>query len=74
MVNTHEIDLTVMEFEQLRNNDYIIYQSNDINTGDYILFRQTEAGLFMMTQVKEIIQNEGLKEGYGLLMVSKLVS
>lgn len=72
MVNTHDIDLGTLEFEQLRNNNYIIIQTNDIEVGDYVLFKQTEANLFVMTQVKEIIQNEGLKEGYGLLILSKL--
>lgn len=72
MVNTHDIDLGALEFEQLRNNNYIIIQTNGIEVGDYVLFKQTDANLFVMTQVKEIIQNEGLKEGYGLLILSKL--
>lgn len=72
MVNTHDIDLGAAEFEQLRNNSYIIMQTTDIEAQDYILFRQTDAGLFMMTQVQQIISNEGLKEGYGLLMLTKM--
>lgn len=74
MINTHEINLSAMEFEQLRNNTYIILQLNDIEALDYILFRQTDAGLSMMTQVKEIIENEGLKEGYALITLNKLMS
>lgn len=72
MVNTHEVDLTALDFERLRGNDYIIMQSTDVEAEDYILFRQTDANLFMMTQVREIIQNEGLKDGYALLVLSKL--
>lgn len=72
MVNTHDIDLTASEFEQLRNNDYIIMQLNDIEKLDYILFRQTDAGISQMTQVKDIIQNDGLKEGCALLILTKL--
>lgn len=72
MVNTHELDLNALEFEQLRNNNYIILQTSDIEAEDYILFRQPDANLFMMTQVTQIIQNEGLKDGYGLLVVTKL--
>lgn len=72
MVNTHEVDLTALDFERLCGNDYIIMQSTDIEAEDYILFRQTDANLFMMTQVREIIQNEGLKDGYALLVLSKL--
>lgn len=74
MVNTHDLELSAMEFEQLRNNNYIIIQTSDIEIGDYILFKQTDANLFMMTQVNEIIQNDGLKEGYGLLIINKLMS
>lgn len=80
MVNTHEIQLGVMEFETLRDNNYIIIEVNDIEVNDYILFKQveksdlqaTETGLFMMTQVTKIIKNDGLKAGYGLLIVNKL--
>lgn len=72
MVNTHEVDLGVADFEQLRNNNYIIMQTTDIEAQDYILFRQSDAGLFIMTQVQQIISNEGLKDGYGLLMLTKM--
>lgn len=80
MVNTHEIQLGVMEFETLRDNNYIIIEVNDIEVNDYILFKQveksdlqaTETGLFMMAQVTKIIKNDGLKAGYGLLIVNKL--
>lgn len=72
MVNTHEIDLSISDFEFLRNNSYIIRQIDSIEKQDYILFRQSDAGLFMMTQVMDIVQNEGLKEGYGLLVLTKL--
>lgn len=72
MVDTHEVDLGAAEFEQLRNNNYIIMQTANIEAQDYILFRQTDAGLFMMTQVQQIISNDGLKDGYGLLMLTKM--
>lgn len=80
MVNTHEIQLGVIEFETLRDNNYIIIEVNDIEVNDYILFKQveksdlqaTETGLFMMTQVTKIIKNDGLKVSYGLLIVNKL--
>lgn len=72
MVDTHEVNLSGAEFEQLRTNNYIIMQTNDIEAQDYILFRQVDAGVFMMTQVAQIISNEGFKDGYGLLMLNKL--
>lgn len=78
MVNTHEINLGVKSFEQFRDNNYIIVKVGDIEVDDYILFKQvegeaeTETGLFAMTNVKAIIQDEGLKDGYALLIVNKL--
>lgn len=72
MVESHEIDLNALDFERLRTTDYIILQSESITIQDYILFRQTDANLFMMTQVKDIVQNEGLKEGYALLILNKM--
>lgn len=72
MVDTHEVDLTELEFEQLRNSGYIIMQTGSIEPQDYILFRQTETGLFMMTQVSELINNAGLKDGYSLITLNKL--
>ena len=42
MVNTHDIDLGTLEFEQLRNNNYIIIQTNDIEVGDIIEVSTTE--------------------------------
>ena len=72
MVDTHEVDLSTAEFEQLRSNNYIIMQTSTIEAQDYILFRQTDAGTFMMTQVQQIISNDGLKDGYGLLILKKL--
>ena len=72
MVDTHEVDLTALEFEQLRNSNYIIMKSESIEPQDYILFRQTDAGLFMMTQVSELVNNAGLKDGYSLITLNKL--
>lgn len=77
---THEINLSTTIFNQLTQNNYIIIKGNDINQNDYILFKQVEiineesvgTGLFQMTQVTGIIQNEGLKEGYILIILNKL--
>ncbi len=80
MVNTHEIQLGPIEFESLRDSDYIILKADNLEINDFILFKQvertgqtsTETGLFIMTQVRKIIDGEGLKPGYHLLMVSKI--
>ena len=72
MVDAHEVDLTELEFDQLRNNNYIIMKAESIEPHDYILFRQTETGLFMMTQVSELVNNAGLKDGYSLITLIKL--
>lgn len=72
MVDTHEVNLSASDFELLRTSNYIIIQTSTIEPQDYILFRQTDAGTFMMTQVQQVISNDGLKDGYGLLMLTKL--
>lgn len=80
MVKTHEINLNTTAFNKFTNSDYIILESSNIEKNDYILFKQietvdgvtNETGLFRMTQVKDVIQNEGLKDGYSLLIITKL--
>ena len=72
MVDAHEVDLTELEFNQVCNNNYIIMKAESIEPLDYILFRQTETGLFMMTQVSELVNNAGLKDEYSLVMLNKL--
>lgn len=77
MVNAHEINLSVDKFNNMVNVDYIILQIGEIEVNDFILFKQidsasVETGLFQMTRVQSIVQDEGLKEGYALLLVTKL--
>ena len=80
MVNTHEINLSKQAFGRFTSSDYVILQSSEIEVNDYILFKQVETvedtvqetGLYRKTQVKEIIQDEGLKEGYILVIVNKM--
>ena len=80
MVRTHEINLSTTSFNRFVNSDYVILQSNEIEVNDYILFKQVETietqvketGLYRITQVKELIQDEGLKPGYVLVIVNKI--
>lgn len=80
MVKTHEISLSTSVFNKFTSRDYIILQTEGIEVNDYILFKQVEVvesetkdtGLFRMTQVKEIITDEGLKDGYIMIVVAKL--
>lgn len=80
MVKTHEINLNTTEFNRFANSNYIVLEVNNIEVNDYILFKQielsdgstTETGLFKMTKVKELIQNDGFKEGYALLIVNNI--
>lgn len=80
-INTHEINLSTSAFNRFTNSDYIILESAEIEVNDYILFKQVETlsegtveptGLYRMTQVKEVIQDPGLKEGYVMIVVQKL--
>lgn len=81
MIKTHEINLTTTNFNQFNANDYIIVKDEErkIEINDYILFKQVEiegeetkdTGLFKMTQVRDIITDEGLKDNYVLLALTK---
>ena len=82
MVKTHEINLSIELFNSFANRNYIILDNSvlDIQKNDYILFRQTISAkgeevpteLFRMTQVQDIVEDNGLKEGYALINVNKL--
>lgn len=77
---SHEISLSTTVFNNFKETEYIILEANNINVNDYILFKQVEiiddgtkeTGLFRMTQVKKIIEEDGLKDGYILVIVKEL--
>ena len=80
-MKTHEINIgTSKAWNEFQNQNYMIMEINDIQKDDFILFKQTEnvdgetkeTGAFRMTQVSEIIENDGLKEGYALVVLRKL--
>ena len=81
MIKTHEINLNATAFNKFTDNDNIILQDTEktIEVNDYILFKQvevigeetTETGLYRMTQVKKIINDVGLKDGYVLVILNK---
>ena len=81
MIKTHEINLTTTNFNQFNANDYIIVKDEErkIEINNYILFKQVEiegeetkdTGLFKMTQVRDVITDEGLKDNYVLLALTK---
>lgn len=80
MAKTHEINLGTKAFNNFINKDYIIVERGTISVDDFILFKQvetidgevSETGLYRMTQVSEIIENDGLKDGYALVVLRKL--
>lgn len=80
-MKTHEINIgTSKAWNDFQSQNYMIMQLNDIQKDDFILFKQTEnvdgeikeTGSFRMTQVSEIIDNDGLKDGYALVVLRKL--
>ena len=81
MVKTHEVELHSPDFDVLKTTEYIILEANDYAPEDFILFKETIAskeievstGLFQMTQVNEVVKSAGLKDGYVLLIVKKVV-
>ncbi len=81
MVKTHEINLNTSTFNQFTSINYIILEKKNIEVNDFILFKQVETstegeaketGLFQMTQVKSIVEDSGLKDGFVLLIVNKI--
>lgn len=82
MVKTHEINLNTSSFNKFTENNYIILEdtAKTIEENDYILFKQvetveeqtTETGLYRMTQVRKVITDVGLKDGYILIILNKI--
>ena len=78
MIKTHEIDLTSVEFAQLTGSSYKILKQKETDQyekDDYILFREVsddEVLRSQLTQVKEIVNDAGIKDGYILTVLNKL--
>lgn len=80
MVKAHEINLNTTAFNRFTNSNYLILEVNDIEVNDYVLVKQVETikteqketGLYRMTQVREVIKDTGLKDGYVLLAIDKI--
>lgn len=80
MVKAHEINLNTTTFNRFTNSNYLILEVNDIEVNDYVLVKQVETvkteqketGLYRMTQVREVIKDTGLKDGYVLLAIDKI--
>lgn len=82
MVKTHEINIKgTANWNQLTTNKYAILQAEGISVNDYILFKNVEVdetetiketGLFQMTQVTEIIESDGLKDGYIMIIFNRI--
>ena len=82
MVKTHEINLITSVFNQVQTSNYIILEQNKDNlfeANDYILFKQVEqveegtqfTGLYQIVQIKDVVIDKGLKEGFVLLNMQK---
>jgi hypothetical protein len=82
MTKVHEINLNTKLWNFFTEHDFIILDLTDkqINEQDYVLFKQvsldegkeTDTGLFRMTQIRSITTNDGFKDGYVMLNVTKL--
>ena len=83
MVKTHEINLITSVFNQIQTSNYIILEQNKDNlfeANDYILFKQVEqveegtkfTGLYQIVQIKDVVIDKGLKEGFVLLNMQKI--
>ena len=83
MVKTHEINLITSVFNQVQTSNYIILEQDKDNlfeVNDYILFKQVEqveegtqfTGLYQIVQIKDVVIDKGLKEGFVLLNMQKI--
>ena len=80
MIKTHELDVTASKFSELLESNYKIIKQNDYEQNDYILFREIETveeevsytSKSQLTQIKQIINDEGIKEGYVLVGLNKI--
>ena len=79
-IKTHELDVTASKFSELLESNYKIIKQNDYEQNDYILFREIETveeevsytSKSQLTQIKQIINDEGIKEGYVLAVLNKI--
>ena len=80
MIKTHELDVTASKFSELLESNYKILKQSDYEQNDYILFREFETveeevsytSKSQLTQIKQIINDEGIKEGYVLVGLNKI--
>ena len=80
MIKTHELDVTASKFSQLLETNYMILKQSNYEQNDYILFREIETveeevsytSKSQLTQIKQIINDEGIKEGYVLVGLNKI--
>ena len=80
MIKTHELDVTASKFSQLLETNYMILKQSSYEHNDYILFREIETveeevnytSKSQLTQIKQIINDEGIKEGYVLAVLNKI--
>ena len=80
MIKTHELDVTASKFSELLESNHKIIKQNDYEQNDYILFREIETveeevsytSKSQLTQIKQIINDEGIKEGYVLAVLNKI--
>ena len=80
MIKTHELDVTASKFSELLESNYRILKQNDYEQNDYILFREIETveeevsytSKSQLTQIKQIINDEGIKEGYVLAVLNEI--
>lgn len=80
MLKTHEMDVTSSKFNQVIESAYMILKQSSYEQNDYILFREIETveeevsytSKSQLTQIKQIINDEGIKEGYVLAVLNKI--
>lgn len=80
MAKSYDINLDTTKFQNMIQTNYVIMENNNYQINDYLLLsevksiqeEQQETGAYQMVQISNIIEDEGLKEGYVLVNLKKL--
>ena len=81
MIKTHELDVTASKFSQLLETNYMILKTIKLRA-ERLYFNLEKSKLSkkksnytsksQLTQIKQIINDEGIKEGYVLAVLNKI--
>lgn len=80
MAKSYSLNVESNKFQSMLKTLYLIVQNNNYQINDYLLIDEVRTisdepqltGAYQMTQINNIIEDEGLKDGYVMLSVKLL--